>query len=71
MESYVIPDNLKITLAAARVNANLTQEEAASLMNVAKSTLVSWEKGRTAPTVIQAERLYEIYHRPKDSITFV
>ena len=70
MIPYTIPDNLKISLASARVNANLTQEEAAKGMNVSKSTIVSWEKGKSFPTVNQANKLYEMYDRPKDSIRF-
>ncbi|MBO6133201.1 MAG: helix-turn-helix transcriptional regulator [Lachnospiraceae bacterium] len=65
-----MPNNLKISLAAARVNADLTQEEAAQLMKISKSTLVSWEKHKTFPSVSQAEKLYALYNRPKDSIIF-
>ncbi len=70
MEMYTIPPELKISLASARVNAQLTQEDVAREMHVAKSTIVSWEKGKTAPTVTQADRLYALYNRPKDSINF-
>lgn len=41
----------KITLKAARVNAGLTQEEAAQAINVTGRTLISWENGVTYPTV--------------------
>lgn len=61
---------LKISLAAARVNAGLTQEKVAQKLGVAKRTIISWEKGTTSPSVIQADKLYEIYNRPKDSIFF-
>lgn len=64
------PDELKITLAAARVNAGLRQEDVANELGISKATLISWEKGKTYPNVYQAERLYEIYHRPVDSIFF-
>ncbi|MCR4892470.1 MAG: helix-turn-helix domain-containing protein [Lachnospiraceae bacterium] len=70
MIEYSIPNELKITLAAARVNVGLTQDAVANEMHVSKSTIVSWEKGRTSPTVTQADRLYELYKRPKDSIIF-
>lgn len=63
-------ERLIITLAAARVNAGLTQEEAAKVMNVAKSAIVAWEKGKTSPTVKQADRIYELYNRPVGSIRF-
>lgn len=32
---------LQITLAAARVNAGMTQEEVAKMLNVSKNTIVS------------------------------
>lgn len=37
-------DKFQISLAAARVNAGLTQEEVAKAMKVGKQTIVSWEK---------------------------
>ncbi len=60
----------KITLEAARVNAHLTQNEAAEKLGVSRSTIQSWESGRTAPSVIQANRISEIYGWPKDAIFF-
>lgn len=39
--------NIQISLAAARVNAGMTQDEVADAMNVSKNTVVNWEKGRT------------------------
>ncbi len=36
----------KITMAAARVNAGLTQEELAEKMRVSRSTVIDWENGR-------------------------
>ncbi len=41
---------IQISLAAARVNANLTQEQVAEKMDVSKKTIVDWEKGRTVPS---------------------
>lgn len=32
----------QITLAAARVNANMTQEDTAKAMKVSKTTVVNW-----------------------------
>lgn len=63
-------ERLIISLAAAMVNAGLTQEEAARMMMIAKSTIVAWEKGKTSPTVKQADRIYELYDRPVGSIRF-
>lgn len=65
-----IPNSLKISLAAARVNAGYTQEEAAKLIGVSKFSINAWEHGKSSPSVYQADRIYEVYNRPKDSIIF-
>ncbi|HEY9574042.1 MAG TPA: helix-turn-helix transcriptional regulator [Lachnospiraceae bacterium] len=36
----------QISLAAARVNAGLTQQEVAEKMGVSNVTVVAWEKGK-------------------------
>lgn len=51
----------KLSLKAARVNAGLTQEEAAQAINVTGKTLISWEKGVTHPTVDKLLRLCSLY----------
>lgn len=38
-------DKLQISLAAARVNARMTQEDAAKRLKVGKRTIINWEKG--------------------------
>ena len=38
--------NYKVTLAAARVNAGLTQADVANRMKVSKQTIVNWENGK-------------------------
>lgn len=40
---------LKITLAAARVNAGLTQKQLAEKCFVSEATIVSWEAGKSLP----------------------
>ncbi len=62
--------NLKISLAAARVNAGMTQKEAAQKLGISNRTLISWERGESYPSVIQADKIYMLYDRPKDSIFF-
>lgn len=64
----MILEKLKITLAAARVNAGLTQEQVAKALNVGKQTVVSWEKGKTEPKVSQSRQLSELYNIPLDYI---
>lgn len=59
---------MQISLAAARVNANMTQKEAAKLMNVSNNTIVAWEKGKSEPSVSQARELSRIYNMPYDLI---
>lgn len=59
---------MMISLKAARVNAGLTQQQAASLIAVGKKTLWSWENGKTFPKVDQLKKLCEIYHVSMDSI---
>lgn len=58
---------MAISLKAARVNAGLTQVEAIAEYNrrtgksLSQSTLVSWERERTFPTVRQFKTLCELY----------
>ena len=54
-------DELQISLAAARVNAGMTQEQVAGKMHVSKQTIVNWEKGKVAPGIPQLEMLCRIY----------
>lgn len=60
--------NLQISLAAARVNAGLTQEEVVKKMHISKNTLVNWEKGTSEPTITQGRMLSKIYNIPLDNI---
>ena len=62
---------LKITLAAARVNAGYTQQEIADKLNVAISTIRNWEKGKTFPTQPAIESMCELYGLPYDCIDFL
>lgn len=59
---------LQITLAAARVNAGMTQEEAAKALKVGKQTIVNWEKGNSEPKISQSRQLSELYRMPLDCI---
>lgn len=61
---------LQISLAAARVNAEMTQTEAAKAMSVSKNTLVNWEKGTSKPSITQAKELAAIYKIPLHYIFF-
>lgn len=59
---------IKISLAAARVNARLTQNDVAKALHEGKQTVVSWEKGKTEPKISQSRRLSELYNMPLDYI---
>lgn len=60
----------KITLKAARVNAGLSQGEAAKQIGVAVSTLRNWEAGKTFPNQPKIERMCEVYGIPFDVLFF-
>lgn len=59
---------IQISLAAARVNAGLTQSDVAKALSVGKTTIVSWEKGKSEPKISQMDRLVELYNMPRDYI---
>ena len=61
-------ETLQISLAAARVNAGLTQEEVAKLMKISKNTLVNWEKGKSSPSFASLQTLSRLYKIPTDNI---
>ena len=61
---------LRISLAAARVNAQMTQEDVAREMHVSKNTVVNWEKGKSAPTISQSRELSKLYNMPLEYIFF-
>lgn len=46
-----------ISLAAARVNAKLTQKEFAEKCGVSESTVIAWEAGRRYPNVKMLEKI--------------
>lgn len=59
---------IQISLAAARVNAGLTQDDVARKMRVSKNTVVAWEKGMTEPKISQSRELSQLYNIPLDNI---
>ena len=58
----------KISLAAARVNAGLTQLDVAHELHINKQTVVNWEKGKTKIGFAQFEMLCRLYEVPRDYI---
>lgn len=58
----------KISLAAARVNAKMTQQQAADVAHVSKVTIINWEKGNTKIPFSALKLLCEAYKAPIDYI---
>ncbi len=61
----------KVTLPVARKIANLTQKKLGLLVGVSESTVISWEKGRSEPTISQAKAIGEVTGIPYDNIIFL
>ena len=59
---------LQISLAAARVNAGLTQEDVARNLGISKNTLINWEKGKSIPRATQMQKMCEIYNISEEYI---
>ena len=57
-------DMPKITLKAARVNANLTQGDVARYLHRTKQTIVNWETGATEIRYSDMVTLSELYGMP-------
>lgn len=51
----------KITIKAARVNAGLTQRQAAKLLGINPDTLSRYESGRSVPRVDMIEKMSKLY----------
>lgn len=61
-------EELQISLAAARVNAGMTQEDVAREMHVSKNTVVNWEKGKVIPNFASLQVLSSLYNIPVNNI---
>lgn len=59
---------MKINLKAARVNANMTQEQAAKMINVHRQSIVAWENGNTKIGAAHLMSLCSIYNVSIDDI---
>ena len=60
---------IQISLAAARVNAGMTQDEAAEQLNVARGTIIKWESGKVVPRTPQLMALSQVYKIPLEAIS--
>ena len=61
---------MKISLEAARVNADLTLDKVAEKTGFAKTTLISWEKEKTYPRLDQFATLCGLYNCSPSDIIF-
>lgn len=61
-------ETIQISLAAARVNAKMTQEDVAKQMKIGKRTIINWEKGVVTPSFANVKMLSDIYGIPIDNI---
>ncbi len=61
---------MAISLKAARVNAGLTQHEAAKKLHISKATLASYEAGRTLPSIEMAQKIAKLYQMDINNIFF-
>ena len=61
-------EKLQISLAAARVNAGMTQEDVAKKMGISKQTIINWEKGKVVPRIPEMNMLTSMYGIPEEHI---
>ena len=61
---------MEITLAAARVNAGLTQTEAAAAIGVSQVTISNWETGKTSPKMSIVPIIADLYKIPVHGLLF-
>ncbi len=59
---------MKISLKAARVNVNLTQEQVGKILGFSKDTVKHIENGKRELRVNELDRLCAIYHCTRDDI---
>lgn len=62
---------VKMTLKAARINADLDQKSAAEKLGVSNKTLCNWEKGRTMPNIKNIDAICQLYGVTYDNLTFL
>lgn len=61
-------EKLKISLAAARVNAGYTQAEVAKMLHKTPQTIVNWENGKSPIDTANFVFLCELYKIPQSFI---
>ena len=61
---------VKFTLAAARVNAGLSQKVAAEKLGISNKTLCNWENYVSYPGAAMIPKICDLYGIPYDQICF-
>lgn len=61
-------EQVKLTMAAARVNAGLTQEKLAEILGVTRVTVNKWERGGFAPSAKHRQAFCEAVGLPEEAI---
>lgn len=61
---------LQISMAAARVNAKLSQEEIGEKMGVTRQAVANWENGRVTPGIPEINMFASLCGLPTDNIIF-
>lgn len=62
---------IKISLKAARVNADLSQKQVAKALGVSNKTVSSWENGDTFPSAKYIALLCKLYNVSYDDVIFL
>ena len=62
-------ERLQISLAAARVNAGMTQGDVAREMKVSRQTIVNWENGKVEMKPAQFKMYCSIVNIPEDNVS--
>ena len=60
----------KVSMKAARINADLTLVEAAEQIGVSVSTVKNWEAKKTFPNQPMLEKICVVYAVPYDMLKF-
>lgn len=62
---------MQFTLKTARVNKGLTQEEAATMLDISVTTLNKYETGKTFPDVRMIKKMESLYELSYNDIDFL
>ena len=61
---------MKWRLAACRIQARMTQSEAAKALGVSETMIVKYEHGKSAVSMEKAQKMAEIYGVPLELMDF-